>query len=171
MIEKLMKSFDAFEWVLLLIIAGCIFLLGLKLGYMAGDAKAARLETQQASAEHAALKSAVDRLEAAKTRADTLETQLAQANAARDQQALEHSHEIARLTRRVPCLNAGTVRLLNQSRGIEPAAVPESAGRTVAEDAAAATDTDVASWIDHAVRQYDTCRDRLGALIDFHQGE
>lgn len=167
MIEKIL---DGIQPWLLVIIACCVFLLGLKMGYAIGDAKASKLETQQANTERDAVKSALERLVASGKRADALETKLNAAEAQRLTQSQEHQREIKRLTTGRPCLNRGTVRLLNRAPVI-PAAVPETASRPVAEDAAAATDTDVAEWIDHAIDQYDTCRDRLGALIDFEQGD
>ena len=168
MIEKIL---DGIQPWLLVIIACCVFLLGLKMGYAIGDAKASKLETQQANTERDAVKSALERLVASGKRADALETKLNAAEAQRLTQSQEHQREIKRLTTGRPCLNRGTVRLLNLSAGNQPATVPKVAGGPLAEDAAAATDTDVAEWIDHAIDQYDTCRDRLGALIDFEQGD
>lgn len=167
MIDKILNGIQ--PW-LLVIVACCVFLLGLKMGYAIGDAKAARLEAAQAKAQSDTATANLARHLADKKRADALEARLAEAEQKRLSQQQEHQREIKRLTRGWPCLNAGTVRLLNQSSGIQPAAVPETTGEPVAEDAAAATDSDVAEWIDHAIRQYDTCRDRLGALIDYHQG-
>lgn len=168
MIEKLIDA--AHPW-LVLAAACCIFLLGLKMGDAIGDAKVARLELSQTKSQRDAVTSALERLIAAQTRADELEARLAKSEANRSNQAQEHQREIKRLTVGRPCLNRGTVSLLNSSTGIAPATLPETADRAPAEDAAAATDTDVAEWISYAIRQYDTCRDRLSALIDYEQGE
>lgn len=157
------------EKYLYLVIGLCLFLLGLWLGVYRGDIRIANLEKAQAVAERKAATETRDKLIAAQQVSDALQRRLDAADQARISQSLEHSREIKRLTRGQPCLNAGTVRLLNTSSGIKQPAVPETASRPAAEDAAAATDTDVAEWIDHAVRQYDTCRDRLGALIDFEE--
>lgn len=145
----------------------CAFLLGLKMGVAIGDAKVLKVEMAQLEASRQAALDSYNRLVKAQVLADELQRRLDAADQERLSQALEHSREIKRLTRGQPCLNAGTVRLLNGSGGIQQPAVPEAAGRVDAEDAPAATDTDVAEWIDHAARQYSTCRDRLGALIDF----
>lgn len=151
------------------IVLGCVFLLGWRVGLYVGDIRVVKLEKAQAEANSAATQANLEKLIAAQRRADVLLHQLAAAEQVRLSQAQEHSREIKRLTRGQPCLNAGAVRLLNGSVGIQPAAVSETAGRPDAEDAPAATDTDVAEWADHAIRQYATCRDRLGALIDFNE--
>lgn len=165
------KILDAGQPWAIVIIACCIFLLGLKLGYAIGDVKVSQLEKQQVTTERDAVKSALERLVASQQRSDVLEARLHTSESLRLTQAQEHQREIKRLTTGRPCLNRGTVSLLNSSTGIQPATLPEAPGRTLAEDAPAATDTDVAEWIDHAIGQYDTCRDRLGALIDYYQGE
>lgn len=168
MIDKLLGGIQ--PW-LMVIIACCVFLLGLKMGYAIGDANVAKLEKTQVEADRDVVKSALERLVASQIRADGLEKRLAESESHRLTQAQEHQREIKRLTTGRPCLNRGTVGLLNRSTGIQPAAMPQSPSRAPAEDAGTATDTDVAEWIDHAIRQYDTCRDRLGALIDYHQGD
>jgi hypothetical protein len=164
------KYLNVVAAVAAVVIIACAFLLGFKSGSAAGEIKVANLEKAQAQASTKATQADLADLEAAQRRGDQLQRQLDLAEQTRLSQALEHSREIKRLTRGQPCLNAGAVRLLNRSGGIQPA-VPEAAGRTDAEDAPAATDTDVAEWIDHAARQYATCRDRLGALIDFETAE
>lgn len=168
MIEKII---DGAEPWLLVIVACCVFLLGLKVGYVIGDAKVARLEATQATAQRDTAVAVTENMIAAQRLANALESKLAASEQTRLSQQLEHQREIKRLTTGRPCLNGGTVRLLNSSAGIQPAAVPESASEPPAEDAAAASDTDIAGWIDHAIRQYETCRGRLGALIDFEKGE
>lgn len=153
------------------VVTACIFLLGMRMGLYIGDIKVAKLEKAQAETIAASAQEDLNKVIAAQRRGDMLQRQLDAAEQARLSQSQEHTREINRLTRRQPCLNAGTVRLLNRSIGIRQPAVPEAAGRADAEDAPAATDTDVAEWIDHAARQYSTCRDRLGALIDFNVAE
>jgi hypothetical protein len=146
-------------------------LLGGWFGYQISHAELVRLQRDVAILGQKNTDAALRRYVQAAQRADLLEGRLATSEAARLTQAEEHTREIKRLTTGRPCLNAGTVRLLNSSTGIWPVSLPETASRPAAEDAAAATDTDVAEWIDHAIRQYDTCRDRLGALIDYEQGD
>ena len=150
-----------------------LFLVGAYGGWQATRsyhiAEIATLKKTQAENVATVAEAARDRLLAARTRSDEIETRLTKADADRQTLALEHSREIKRLTTGRACLNAGTVRLLNASgpRG-DAAAVPASAGQPVAADAGAASDTDVAEWADLARRQYDTCRDKLQAVIDWH---
>lgn len=156
------------------------FLAGAKLGYNAGQAELAKLKAAHEKAQADTIEKALFRLRAAQARGDFLEEQLAKSERARETQREEHAREIKRLTTGRPCLNAGTVRLLNQSgSGIQPVPVPAPAGGAPAADGAAApdpfepeeaevaTDTDVALWIDGAKGQYETCRSRLQALIDW----
>lgn len=131
-------------------------------------------DTQRARAqeEASAATAATARLQAAQRRGDALETRLAGLEADRQTQTRKHANEIERLTTGRPCLNGGTVRLLNQpGPGIRLGLVPAPAGEPPAADAAAASDTDVAGWIDGTRQQYDTCRGRLQALIDWHAPE
>lgn len=137
-----------------------------------GKAAIATLKADQATREAKAAETALARFQEAQARADVLEARLAAEETTRQTQALEHAREIKRLTTGRPCLNAGTVRLLNESPGRPGApAVPAPAGRAAPADAPASSDTDVAGWIDAARRQYDACRDRLGALIAWHSGD
>jgi hypothetical protein len=132
----------------------------------------AEMKTNQAQAEAAVIEAAAERWKKAEARADTLVKQLAEADQARAKTALEHSHEIKKLSSGKPCFNAGLVRLLNQSgpRNEAPG-LSASASSAAPEDGAFASDSDVAHWAANARTQYDTCRDRLGALIDFEKGE
>lgn len=144
--------------------------LGYRLAKAGGDAAFAKLEREHATRETKAAEAALVRLQGAQARGDALEARLAAEEASRQSQAQEHEREIKRLTTGRPCLNAGTVRLLNEPAGRHgAAAVPAPTGGAAAADAPASSDTDVAVWIDRATRQYDACRGRLGALIDWHQ--
>ena len=130
----------------------------------------AKLRAEESERLRLVAQAALERIQDAQTRADFLEKRLAEADQTRQTQAEEHAREIKRLTTGRPCLNAGTVRLLNQSAGgLRAPAMPASAGGLAAADAPAASDTDVAGWADNTRRQYDTCRDRLDALIDWHE--
>jgi prophage endopeptidase len=136
------------------------------------DAVINQMEANQAKSEAAVVAAGAKRLRDAQARGDTLTNQLAQAEQVREKTAQEHAREIKNLTTGRPCLNAGVVRVLNGTgQGIVTPAVPAPTGGAVAEDGAFATDTDVAGWADNARRQYETCRARLGALIDFEGSE
>jgi hypothetical protein len=108
------------------------------------------------------------RLIAAQARGDALSAKLLQNESDMRRTALEKAHEIARLTTGRSCLNAATVRMLNATGNDQPGSVPSTASGPAAADGSAATDTDVAVWADNARRQFDTCRGRLDALIDFN---
>ena len=133
-------------------------------------AQVATLKADQATQERQAAQAALDRLQQAQARGDALQARLAAEETHRQTQAQEHAREIKRLTTGRPCLNAGTVRLLNEPAiGLRNSGLPAPASGAAAEGAPAASDTDVAGWIDNAQRQYDACRGRLDALIDWHQ--
>ena len=136
------------------------------------DAVIARMEAAQAKSEAAVATAGAKRLRDAQIRGDTLTNQLAEAEKARKKTALEHQREIKNLTTGRPCLNADVVGLLNGTgQGNETAGLSASASVTAAANGPFATDTDVANWADNARGQYEICRDRLGALIDFINGE
>lgn len=131
-------------------------------------AEIADLRATQARDQAAAAEAARQRLRAAQARGDQLSAALTRTEATLEQRSQEASREIARRTTGRPCLNAATVRLLNRPDSpADPAPVPEAARTPAAEGGAAATDTDIAGWIDQAQRRHETCRARLGALIDW----
>jgi len=134
------------------------------------QAQIARTEAKHAQAQASAERQARERLQAVQERGDTLTALLNETEAALATQTQEVSREIARRTTGRSCLDADLVRLLNQSADSGSGAVPPPPGQPAAEDGAAATDTDIAGWIAVAQNQYETCRGRLGALIDF-EGE
>lgn len=130
------------------------------------NADIANLKADHAKQQAAAAAAARQRLEAAVARGDSLSARLAQTESALNKKTLEVSREIARVTAGRPCLGAAAVRLLNSSHD-DAAAVPQAPGQPDAEDGAVATDTDIAGWIANAQGQYETCRARLGALINW----
>lgn len=147
-----------------------LFCLGFAVGDKWGEVKLARLESSHAEAERSAAEAALYRLRDADARADFLMARIAAAEQSRQSIALEHQREIKRLTVGRPCLGAAVVRVLNEpASATEPAPLPAAAGEPAAADDRVATDTDVAYWADLARRQYDTCRDRVQALIDWHR--
>lgn len=165
------KYLNAILWVCAVVLACCIFLLGLKLGYSAGDARLARLEASRATEKQQAADDALTRIVAAQARGDQLQSRLLAAESARQTLALEKDREIRRLTVGRPCLAGAAVRLLNMPDGSKPGAVSEAAGESAPADAGFATDTDVAGWVGFCRRSYDTCRGRLQAIDDFYRGE
>lgn len=139
--------------------------------WRAGEAMARYRETVQADKARAATET-LARVTAANKRADGLAGDLAAAESQRQTLALEHYREIQRLTTGRPCLSGAVVRLLNEPAGVQHAgAVSQAAREPIRDDAAAASDTDVAQWADFSRRSYDTCRGRLQAIADFYAGE
>jgi hypothetical protein len=122
-------------------------------------------EKQQAS------EAANQRFIKAVQRADTLTVALEDSEQHLTLLKKEKDREIKRLTSGNVCLNAATVRLLNHQAtgaGSGTAPMPTPISQPVTEDAAIATDTDVAEYINTAQSQYNVCRARLDALIDWH---
>lgn len=152
---------------------------GIWIGFEIGAASS-RIELAQqreaAARDHAAIaEHASRRLLEAQLRGDALATQLETANRAamRLQENLDDA--IRRATTGRPCLREPALRLLDGAHGIK-LGLPAPAGSAAAADGVAAapagelvsSDTAVALWIARAGRQYDECRRRLGALIDWH---
>lgn len=130
------------------------------------NADIASLKADHAKQQAAAEAAARQRLEAAIARGDSLSTHLAQTESALNKKTLEFSREIARLTTGRPCLGAAAVRLLNSAHDAA-GSVSQTSGQPDAEDGSIATDTDIAEWVVNAQGQYEICRARLGALIDW----
>ncbi|MCL2345152.1 MAG: hypothetical protein FWC58_04805 [Desulfobulbus sp.] len=158
---------------LVVALAGLLFAAGWTVNGWRKDLEIGRIQAEQQKQQGLALNDALFRLDAARKRGDALESRLAEAEAIRKTALEIHAREIKKLSTGRPCLDAGLVRLLNDPAAAGPAAdpVPAPAGGAVAEDGAAASDTDVALWISGAKGQYDACRDRLDALIDWHTGK
>ncbi len=124
------------------------------------------MKATQAEAIAATESAARQRLQSAQDRGDILSARLSKTEDDLNQKSKEVSREIARLTTGRRCLDGNVVRLLNRADS-GAGSVSETTGSPVAQDGAAATDTDVAGWIGNAQTQYDTCRARLDGLIDF----
>lgn len=142
---------------------------GLLAGYVVGgmkDADLYRLKADHAKAQAKAESEARQRLEEAMHRGDKLAGQLVVTESALNKKTLEVSREVARLTTGRKCLDAAAVRLLNNPRN-SGGPMPEAPVQPDAEDGAFASDSDVAGWIANAQGQYETCRARLGSLIDY----
>ena len=157
---------------LLILVAGCS-LGGLFLGGGAvnlfKNAQIAELKLEQTQAIQAAEQLYQQRYRAEIARGDALSNQLAKTEQSLTQRTLEVQRAIHHVTTGRACLSADAVRLLNHADS-DRLAVPNATGASVTENAAIATDTDVAGWIGNTQGQYETCRARLGALIDYQQG-
>lgn len=110
---------------------------------------------------------ALKRLLAAEAHADQLQAALGDTEQRLSDKQKEIQREITRTTTGRVCLDGRTVGLLNSGAADGTATMPAPASKPAAEDAAVATDTDVATWANQAIEQYNACRARLGTLIDW----
>ena len=136
------------------------------------DLDQANWERDKAKAVATAESAIREQLEGAIRMGDTLTDQLIKAETDLKKTTQEKNRAIQNLTTGRACLDADVVGLLNQSadttaHGIKPTA--KAPGLPYATNEAFATDTDVGTWIGFAQGEYDTCRARLDALIDFEE--
>lgn len=144
------------------------------LSYQAGGVSCTRTAAaevaQKLQMERAATKAALDSLKTASARGDTLSRQLATANRTTNRLRKERDDAIARATTGRVCLDDPALRVLDGAPGLR-ANLPVATGGVDGADAGhVATDTHVARWALDAGSQYDECRRRLDALIDWHEG-
>ncbi|WP_295756060.1 hypothetical protein [Undibacterium sp.] len=158
-------------------------LLGLFLGcfftswFNAGELATAKGDITTLKAEHSgqvaqAASAALQRIVVANQRADSLQVALDDTEQRLTTSKIETQHEIIKNTTGRACLDRRTVRLLNdQATGGQPASLPPPSSGPAADSTSVATDTDVASWANTAITQYNICRARLNALIAWHNPE
>ncbi|MCK9636000.1 MAG: hypothetical protein M0R41_06955 [Methylobacter tundripaludum] len=154
----------------LTIVALIAFSTGSGAGWYVTDAvlgkQIAQMAADYANEKAVAEKVYRERFTAAQALGDTLSDRLAQTESHLTQKTKELSHALSKVTTGRTCLNGAAVGLLNNTDN-DSSAEPQATVSPVTEDAAVATDTDIADWIGSAKGQYETCRARLGALIDF----
>lgn len=160
----------AVSCVLLASLSGVV---GWQLGRLPVLAQLADLRTTHAETARLAARSAANTLQQAQQRGDVLTDALAQRQAQIDQLHQDKRHALTRVTTGRPCLSSAAVRLLNAEQADDPAdygapGVPQATGSPDADHATTATDADVGGWAIAARAQYNTCRARLAALIDWH---
>ncbi|AJF01224.1 hypothetical protein SG18_21160 [Pandoraea apista] len=129
------------------------------------------MKRDEADARATAEKKARNILEAEQERGNGLSDKLAKTESALTKQSQELSNALSRLTTGRKCLDDRVVSVLNGTSSGAAADDLRTGTRTSdATDGPAASDTDVAGWISQAKGQYEICRARLGALIDFEEG-
>lgn len=157
----------------------------------AADARA-RVEQAAAQANLARANAALAALEDARRRGDELQARVAAAEQARAALIREKDHVLAQAASGRACLRGAALRVLDGAPGLRVLAVPPAAGGAAAEDAAAAaaagqpagaepsgpglkqppeavaSERQVARWMLAAGEQYEACRWRLAALVDWH---
>lgn len=126
------------------------------------EATRAHEETLRRNAEAASLA-----LYQAQVRGDALTRQLNDARrlAATRQEELDDA--LRNATTGDVCLGGDALGVLDGAPGLR-VELPRSAGGAAGADARVATDTDIAGWIGRAGGQYEECRRRLDALIEWH---
>lgn len=122
---------------------------------------------------------AAEKLQAANDRGDQLMNVLEVRQDQINQLAREKRDAIHKVTTGRACLGGPALRLLNSAPGLTVSGITQATGSAPAAGAAAApntdngtdivsTDTDMAIWAVDAGAQYEVCRARLDALIDWH---
>jgi hypothetical protein len=151
------------------IIGALLFVLGAGLSwdYSANHygAEISRIKETLAKDQSNADRAALERLQKAQALGDQLSERLSKTEARLRKKEKELSNEIARNADGIVCLNSRLVGLLNAQQTGEAASALDAAHGAIA------TDTDVAGWINSAQKQYEVCRGRLNALIDFNEGK
>ena len=157
--------------VVFLVIAAVLVGAGWQVDSWRSAAEISRLEAVKKDAEIKAEKTYRTQLETAIARADSIQTRLAQEEAARDTLTQEKDLEIHRLTVGRRCLDSNVVRVLNQpAQRQQRASVPETPREPVRANAPFATDSDVGWWINQCQAGYDTCRGQRQGISDFYNG-
>ena len=131
------------------------------------EAKLADIRSSIAESDRLRARAAATALQAAQVRGDTLSRDLLAREALINRLSKEKRDALSRLTTGRPCLSADAVGVLNGTTGTGDG-VPTPPGIPAATGATFATDADVGQWAAAARAAHDTCRSRLGALIDWH---
>lgn len=137
-------------------------------------ARIATMERDQAQAVAAARAADIETLQLAKRQGDVLTARLQNTESALHAKQKDLHDAINSQTTGRACLSGSVVRMLNGAAGDNASDLPTPAASTAAADGATApnsgfaTDTDVAQWAANARAQYETCRARFDALIDFY---
>jgi len=132
-----------------------------------------QVQLAQQSATHAAEKrkaaeQAASTLQAAQARGDALSTGLLNQQTTIDQLKTEARRAIPQVTTGKPCLGPAALRVLDSAPGLDVAGLSPATGGAAAEGGPVATDADIAGWVVDAGAQYEVCRARFGALIDWY---
>lgn len=145
--------------------------------------KLAQLDRDHSREKLLLIERAAEKLQEANDRGDQLVNALEARQDQVNQLAREKRDAINKVTTGRPCLGGPALRLLNSAPGLTVSGITSATGSAPAAGATAApdtnngtgsgsdifsTDTDVAVWAVDAGAQYEVCRARLDALIDWH---
>lgn len=147
-------------------------------------AQLAELRQANAQAQTKALRDQALRIQQAQARTDDLAQKLGTALQLNDQLTQEKTDALKSATVGRACLSDRALRVLNGSPGIRVTGLdgmPPTGPRADAASASTATDPDtaglivtdtgIATWSVTAGKQYEACRLRLNALIDWHEAQ
>lgn len=154
--------------ILAFLLFGLGMLAGQHVEHLKGQAQLADLRESVAETQRLAAQSSAHRLQAAQERGDALTLQVADRDGQINSLLKEKRHALAQTTFGRACLGTAALRVLDGAAGLRVADLPEASGGTDAADGRVATDTDLGQWALDAGAQYERCRQRLGALIDWH---
>ena len=166
--------FGFLQVALLALFCAALVALGAWAGHSLGRApllvELADLRTLQAETAKLQALASARVLSDAQTRGDQLTNRLAASQAHITQLETEKHRAINRLTTGRPCFSADVVRVLNGADTATDGSVDVSAptGSAAATGEAFASDSDVGQWVTSTQAQYEQCRLRLDALIDWH---
>ncbi|HMS05330.1 MAG TPA: hypothetical protein PKD73_06000 [Burkholderiaceae bacterium] len=187
-----LPAFAALNWPsggLLLAVALLAGAGGWHFGSLRATHKLDALKTDIAQREANAADAAHERLLESQARAALLVGQVAAQQAQINSQSFGALHVLAKVASPArPAYSSPVVRVLATAPGVT-VAMPEPAAGAAAKDGAAGaaaaeppgaesperpelmvSELDAATWAIHAAGLYETCRARLGALVDFHVG-
>ncbi len=145
-----------------------VFSVGWKAGRAPLQTRLAEQDSTHTREKLRTFEQAAQALQTAQDRGDALTNTLAQRQASIDQLTREKRHAVSTVTTGRACLDGPALRLLDGAPGIRVAHLPPTASGAAAADAPIATDTDITGWSLDAGAQFETCRARLDALIDWH---
>ena len=156
--------------VFLLILITAAFIGG-AIGWIAGRVplhmQIAAITTQHATERAQLAQHAAATLQAAQVRGDALSVGLLNQQAQINQLKQDHREALKQATTGRPCLDGPALRLLNSAPGLGVRDLSPATGSALAAGGRIATDTDIALWIADAGADYEVCRARLNALIDW----
>ena len=134
-------------------------------GYWAGDYNR---NNAWLAKQTIAERQAKDELQEAQNRGDSLSAKLLRQEDLIIKFKMEKLNEIRKTTTGRACLGGATLRLLDKAPGISVSNLPPPTSGAAEASEPVATDTDVSVWIGNAGADYEVCRTRLDALIEWH---
>jgi hypothetical protein len=150
------------------LLVGGGMLIGLQMERGRHRAEVAELRASTAEDQRLAAGAAMQRLQEAQARGDQLTLQVAERERQITTLTKEKRDALRQATSGRACLGTAALRVLDGAAGLRVADMPEAASSAVAADARIATDSDIGGWALDAGAQYESCRERLDALIQWH---